>query len=464
VSLGEALKAWDRRVRAVLLPGLELAEEPRSRGSVLREPASEAQIAAAEARLGTRLPESYRRFLAISNGAFASSIGAATTRDPDSGFLPVERVQWAALADPFLVDLWSGVTDDPDWVDEPPTPGAEPVEVDSFAALEDALIISGQVDSFVDMLVPIDGGEEWQFWTFFREGPWAHRSFADWLRWELNQPVPDPLSPEEIAVLIARVREGEVHLLYELERTQDPRLLDLAIDVLDDEHIFAGLVTRLGGDRPHVRGLADRERIINAASVLSALRRPEAEAPLRRVFERELAWDAHLNVIGALIECGAPDADRLLRDAAQHPEPQIRNWAILKLGERAEPDLDLLRQATDDEEQLVRNSAVFALAKHRPPDLGSLLRNAMNDQQSRRWVLEELVNHEPASAIEMLRHALSDSDLETRRYALSELVERRAPGAIEQLRTAARDTAIDPDTQSLRKWATRRLQQPDLTR
>jgi cell wall assembly regulator SMI1 len=40
-------------------------------GTVLRAGASEAEIAALEARLGVQLPPSYRAFLAISNGAWA---------------------------------------------------------------------------------------------------------------------------------------------------------------------------------------------------------------------------------------------------------------------------------------------------------------------------------------------------------------------------------------------------------
>ena len=61
--------------------------------SILRPPASEAAIAALEARLGTTLPPSYRAFLAISDGAAAFPGWGLVAADPGSDRI---RRNWPA--------------------------------------------------------------------------------------------------------------------------------------------------------------------------------------------------------------------------------------------------------------------------------------------------------------------------------------------------------------------------------
>jgi SMI1 / KNR4 family (SUKH-1) len=62
------------------------------------EPADEQQLAAAEERLGVRLPPTYRNFLLTSNGG--ECIGELV-------LLPVDRVGWFAEIEGWLLDAWS---------------------------------------------------------------------------------------------------------------------------------------------------------------------------------------------------------------------------------------------------------------------------------------------------------------------------------------------------------------------
>jgi hypothetical protein len=74
-----------------------------AQGSLLRPPATEAEIQEAEARLGCALPPSYREFLLVNNGAYGDDYGPTVVYGPDEpeqprpesptvgvGFLPVQ--------------------------------------------------------------------------------------------------------------------------------------------------------------------------------------------------------------------------------------------------------------------------------------------------------------------------------------------------------------------------------------
>lgn len=103
--------AFDERVRRDMSRFDRLREPAHARGSVLREPASEEDIAGAEARLGVGLPPSYRSFLLISNGAYASALGAevqypAFLRDWRHGLLRVADIDRTVNADPVGVEVW----------------------------------------------------------------------------------------------------------------------------------------------------------------------------------------------------------------------------------------------------------------------------------------------------------------------------------------------------------------------
>ncbi|PWI45083.1 SMI1/KNR4 family protein [Streptomyces sp. ICBB 8177] len=77
-------------------------EAHRDTGWLGREPASEAAVAAAEERLGVRLPPTYRNFLLVSNGW--NSIGLLDLRE-------VEEIGWFTEKAADLLDVWEELED-----------------------------------------------------------------------------------------------------------------------------------------------------------------------------------------------------------------------------------------------------------------------------------------------------------------------------------------------------------------
>ncbi|GHF50876.1 hypothetical protein FHX82_003945 [Amycolatopsis bartoniae] len=69
------------------------------------EPAGEDAVAAAEERLGVRLPPTYRNFLLASNGfCYAGHVDLLT----------VDEIGWLPDRDPDLVEAWTFALDDPE--------------------------------------------------------------------------------------------------------------------------------------------------------------------------------------------------------------------------------------------------------------------------------------------------------------------------------------------------------------
>jgi hypothetical protein len=143
--------------------------------------ASEAQIAAAEARLGRSLPPSYREFLKISNGwrnwgAFIDKLWSA------------EEVDWFVVRNASWVGVWADGGDDledlPD--DEYFVYGddQDPVFM-RHEHLKTALEVSDVGDSAIMLLNPqvITPDGEWEAWFFANWLPGArrYRSFWDML-------------------------------------------------------------------------------------------------------------------------------------------------------------------------------------------------------------------------------------------------------------------------------------------
>jgi hypothetical protein len=142
-------------------------------------PAGEAEIAGAEARLGVRLPPSYRAFLATTDGWRAA------------GFFihrlwPVQEIEWYAARHQDLIDAWMAGASY--YGLAPPVPDEEYfVYGDEQAALRDeylqtALEISEDTGDGVCLLnskvVFPDG--EWEAWFFAHWIPGAHRYRSFW--------------------------------------------------------------------------------------------------------------------------------------------------------------------------------------------------------------------------------------------------------------------------------------------
>lgn len=316
---------WAERVRRDVSRFEQLVPEAARAGTVLRSPATEQQIADAERRLGVQLPPSYRSFLLISNGAYASSVGAELAGFPRHGLLRVDELAPGIEAEPEIVELWTGIADFDDPERDRRPHGHEPITVSYYRPLKQAVLISRAHHTWREVLVPRAGDGEWELWSFEHDGALAFRSFADFLQWQVRRPDPRP-TPDEADTLADAVRAGEVQHLPQLAELGDPRAAELAREVLDSDVVLRRLMAKVGG--PGATDQADRGRIIYAARVLAKLRDPAAVEPLRRAYERAAAPDARIAALSALLACGAEDARSLVAHAAAtDPDEQVRQWA-----------------------------------------------------------------------------------------------------------------------------------------
>jgi hypothetical protein len=207
----ELVHAWDLAViRHGGLNVQECREEIRGSRSVLRPPASEAEVRDAELRLGIRLPPSYRAFLLVSNGAYAGLGGAlfpeeVQLRDP-LPLLAVENVVWLRDAVPWLVEGWTELEER----NEPATQervGEPPWDVAYFMPLQRALMIGGKGD--YELLIPSDTGADWESWNFTKDGALAYPSFADRMRSDLSLPFAEPHRRDEYEVAARQMLQGD---------------------------------------------------------------------------------------------------------------------------------------------------------------------------------------------------------------------------------------------------------------
>ena len=178
----ELLKSWSRHILATgyyrdILP----AEVIDQKNQWIGYPgAGEEQIVQAEACLKTRLPESYREFLKLSNGWPTG--GLYVTR-----ILPVEEIEWVSARKRDWLEGWKlGAKlytgrDDPSVFRE--------IFGYDLRLLESGLEISDEENIGVYLLIPglksADG--EWEAWCFEGEtGAMRHRSFWDLMKAEFD--------------------------------------------------------------------------------------------------------------------------------------------------------------------------------------------------------------------------------------------------------------------------------------
>jgi hypothetical protein len=181
------LSRWSREALAAdpATPGYDRAA-PAPPGWLGAPGATEAQLAALEARLGAALPPSYRAFLQVSNG------WGRTTPFIDH-LWSSEEVDWFAVRNQDWVDAWTGAYS---YAGEalPTVPDATYLQYgeDQDCALlrleylQSALEISETGDSAIYLLNPqiVTPAGEWEAWFFATWLPGARRypSF-----WELMQ-------------------------------------------------------------------------------------------------------------------------------------------------------------------------------------------------------------------------------------------------------------------------------------
>jgi hypothetical protein len=172
------LKQYSAAVIANPPEYIELPEGAAAAGWLGNPPASEEQIAAAEARLGVTFPPAYRSFLAVSNGW-------RETGNFISAIFAVEQVEWLRDNDHHEIDAWTMVSDGGPMPDEPwrDQGGYIEAEVRDFAPMQNALLISDWgVDGEYMLLIPDkkDDEGEWEAWFFAHWIPGASRYPSFW--------------------------------------------------------------------------------------------------------------------------------------------------------------------------------------------------------------------------------------------------------------------------------------------
>lgn len=261
-DLAGLLRQWsDAQMDA--LDALDNPVEPAARaGSVLRPPATEAQVAAAEQRLGVRLPPSYRDFLLLSDGAYADTIGAVLAdglraEDPAGawGFLPVSEVRWFVDVEPATVDIWLQVQREVDemGLDQDPTPHFEGDEVRDHSPMRDALLIARGFDANCSLLVPVSSptaGDEWEVWGHYKEGSTRWSSFRAYLVDTVEHHLGVDVDEAEALLLLAAAERGDARAARRLGRVRSPGATALLLDAAQRGAVLLAVTSalaRIGG-------------------------------------------------------------------------------------------------------------------------------------------------------------------------------------------------------------------------
>ncbi len=228
---------------------LLIKDEPKSErltaaaartGSLLRPQALESEIQAAEARLGRRLPPSYREFLLVSNGAFGDDAGPVrATSDPEiaywpsevvgAGFLPVQEIQWLRDVEP----VWDEIVTQEDWYDEPGPVTVDGSQPGNWTPFLNGLLIATEKGPGTTVLIPFDGLDEWQLWNITKETSDAYLSFRSFLEYEVAQREP-VTSLAEVATLIERARQHDRLASMQLSRVVNPDAVALLVAFADE--------------------------------------------------------------------------------------------------------------------------------------------------------------------------------------------------------------------------------------
>jgi len=174
------LEPWAAAVVARVEAEEEIEIEPGPLSGLGFPGATEAQLAAAEARLGCRLPPSYRAFLESTNGLRQADPCMAAL---GGHFWSAGEIEWLRVRDPEVIGIWmessSPVPDEEYFVYGE---GQDSVNLRA-EYLRTALEISYEGDAGRYLLVPdvVGADGEWEAWFFTSWHPGAerHRSFAE---------------------------------------------------------------------------------------------------------------------------------------------------------------------------------------------------------------------------------------------------------------------------------------------
>jgi hypothetical protein len=293
-----------------------LREPAQTRGSVLRAAASEDDIRRAEERLAATLPPSYRSFLLMSDGAYASALGAEIQypfADVRHGLLRVSDIELTVNADPIGVDVWCDqIPELNDPANDVPSKPGEPQDVGYYAPYRDGVVITHIHNGTNRLaLVPRDGEEEWELWDFAWEGATGHASFADFLWWYVGRPERRRPQPEDADALASTFRTSGTWTLDNLAELGDTRVFELARECVESGR-FCQDVARL----------------------LGQMAAPEGLPLLRELYRSNAEWVVRVQTLGALEQAHAEDLDEFLHDALNDEDENVRSWASGRLAAR----------------------------------------------------------------------------------------------------------------------------------
>jgi len=193
---------WEAEFFAQLAPDREPAALV-SAGKLTFPPASEAEIAAAEARIGQSLPPSYRAFLSVSNGCWMPCFGETGRLAPVGEIAPLNE------AAPELVEMWQE-NDLASPTDEEYFVYGDEQDSSTLRAeyLSTAILISALGEGEGQYLLNpqvVTADDEWEAWFMadWLPGAIRYRSFAEMLQ-DARQSYRDLAAREAL-----RLRAGE---------------------------------------------------------------------------------------------------------------------------------------------------------------------------------------------------------------------------------------------------------------
>lgn len=293
--LADLLSRWDAAVLAEH-GDAPLPDPVATAGSTLRTPATEADVAALEGRIGAALPPSYRAFLLTSNGMYAApSFGSV--EDPawslaaEAGLLTTAQVGWLRDRDPELIDIWLA--------DEYEVPGAEEYVASDGAEvprhlevlhMPHLLQVSTCIDGYVTLLNPlvVDAAGEWEAWDFGSKVPGANRfdSFASLLRHRVEETEARATAPAPTGPGQSELDAAFAHLLSGGFEPSASEALQLVRNAPDPTYRFEDLVTLTGEPfHPWVRqaALASLARAPGTRALETILAATSGEPPIQVV-------------------------------------------------------------------------------------------------------------------------------------------------------------------------------------
>jgi hypothetical protein len=333
----------------------ELSAEAFARRWLGSDGAPEQELAAAESRLGVKLPPTYRAFLSTTNGF--GPVGFFVRR-----LRPVEELVWLRDEDPELIAIWTEETQE--------------------SELAETLAVSDDYDGARVLLNPtiVDDNGEWEAWFFAHWVPGAerhssfrtlvettHRSFVEQLRAERGEPTPRVapslgIDAEDRDGLIDALRRPRAHdraeALQALANLRDPAAVPAVAAILlnpgEDDYVRETAARTLGE-------LRDAR---SADALIEILRLPYPGGPLaapeRRSPEQEVVLGLKHAAKQGLLQLGEP-ADPALAAALRDPDPLVRAEVCATLcyaRTRAAAAFDLIAPLSADPDPEVRMALV----------------------------------------------------------------------------------------------------------